>query len=109
MKMVMAIVQAKDADACSGALTNAGFSCTRFSTFGGFLDRDNVTLMVGVDVSQVDEVIGILRSRARRRNEVIETSVPIPAPMGPVLAPPVDVEVGGATVFVLDVDRFEKL
>lgn len=109
MKLVVAIVQTKDADACTTALTSAGHVCTRFSSFGGFLDKDNVTLLIGVDDVHVDTVIEILRSKAKRRSEMLETATPVPAPIGVVLPPPLDVEVGGATLFVVDVNRFEKL
>ena len=109
MKLVIAVVQSKDADACTAALTSAGHVCTRFASFGGFLDKDNVTLMMGVDDGQVDTVIEILRSKAKQRSEIVESGVPVPAPMGVMLPPPIDVEISGATLFVVDVARFEKL
>ena len=105
----MAVVQSKDADACIAALNSAGHVCTRFASFGGFLDKDNVTLMIGVDDAEVDTVIEILRGKAKQRSEILAAGVP--APVGIVVPPPppLDVEVSGATVFVLDVARFEKL
>jgi uncharacterized protein YaaQ len=109
VKLVIAVVQTKDADACTSALTSAGHVCTRFATFGGFLDKDNVTLMIGVDEAEVDTVVGILRTKAKTRSEILESAAPVPAPLGVVMPPPLDVEVGGATLFVIDVDRFEKL
>ena len=109
MRLIIAILHAKDAEACVTALNDAGFACTRLGSFGGFLDRDNVTLLIGVEVAQVDTVVGILRSRAKRRHERLHTAVtPVPAG-GPPAPLPVDVEVGGATLFVLQVDRFERL
>ena len=109
MKLVLAVVQAEDVESCADALTAAGFVCTRFATHGGFLDGDNCTLMVGVADGQVDEVIGILSRRAQRRVQMIESALPFTGgPLAPV-SPPMDVEVGGATVFVLPLDRFEKI
>ncbi len=109
MKLMFAVVQAKDVETCADALTAAGFVCTRFVTQGGFLDSSNCTLMIGVDDTQVDEVIGILRRRAQRRVELLESTSAPSGAVAPVLAPPVDVEVGGATVFVVPLDRLEKL
>jgi uncharacterized protein YaaQ len=109
MRLIVAIVHAKDADACVIALTDAGFACTRLGSFGGFLDRDNVTLLIGVEAAQVDTVIDLLRGRAKQRNERLRaggSAAPAVRSAGP---PSVDVEVGGATVFVLEVDRFERL
>ena len=109
MKLVVAVVQADDAGSCTGALTDAGFDCTRLSTWGGFLQKGNATLLVGVDDSQVDAVVDVLRSHARGRSDYI-TPVPPTAEPGDFFSPfPVEVEVGGAVVFVLDVARFEKL
>lgn len=109
MKLVFAVVQSQDVDACADALTAAGFVCTRFSTQGGFLESSNCTLMTGVDDEQVDEVLEILRHRAKRRVELLESTMPLAGALTPVMAPPLDVEVGGATVFVVPLDRLEKL
>ena len=49
MKLIIAILHAKDAEACVTALNDAGFACTRLGSFGGFLERDNVTLLIGVE------------------------------------------------------------
>ncbi len=106
---MFAVVQTKDVESCADALTAAGFVCTRFATHGGFLDSSNCTLMLGVDDAQVDEVIDILGQRGRRRVELLEAALPLTGGLTPMLAPSVDVEVGGATVFVLPLDRLEKL
>ena len=109
MKLVVAVVHGDDAGRCSDALTEAGFVVTRFTTSGGFLQKGNATLLVGVDPERVDEVVGILRGTARRRVEQINPT-PTGAEAVEFIVPfPVEVEVGGATVFVLDVERFEKL
>lgn len=109
MRLIIAILHAKDAEPCVAALNDAGFACTRLGSFGGFLDQDNVTLLIGVEAAQVDTVTGILRSHAKRRHERLHTAVtPVPAG-GPPAPLPVEVEVGGATLFVLQVERFERL
>jgi uncharacterized protein YaaQ len=109
VRLVLAIVHTKDANGCVIALNDAGFACTRLGSSGGFLDRENVTLLIGVDAAQVDTVIDLIRGRAKRRNERFQAAAAAgPAPN--TAAPhPVDVEVGGATVFVLAIDRFERL
>jgi uncharacterized protein YaaQ len=109
VKLVLAVLHNKDADSCVTALNDAGFACTRLGSSGGFLDRGNATLLIGVDAAQVDKVIELIRGRAKRRNERFQaaaTAGPAPSTAAP---PPVDVEVGGATVFVLAIDRFERL
>jgi uncharacterized protein YaaQ len=109
VKLVLAVVQEQDNDACTDALAEAGFICTRLATQGGFLDSSNSTLMIGVDDALVDDVLAILRLRAQRRVKLIEAALPLPGPLPPIVTPAMDVEVGGATVFVLPLDRFEKI
>lgn len=109
MKLIFAVVHLKDVEACADALTSRGFVYTRFATQGGFLDTSNVTLMIGVGDDQVGEALDILRRRAQHRTEMMAARSQASNDVTPVLAPPVDVEVGGATVFVVPLDRLEKL
>ena len=109
MKLVIAVVHADDAAACSDALADAGLVCTRFTTSGGFLQKGNATLFTGVADERVDEVMELLRRHARGRAEYMNPMPPLAEPAEFFVPFPVEVEVGGATVFVLDVERFERL
>jgi uncharacterized protein YaaQ len=109
VRLVVAIVHVKDAEGCVAALNSAGFPCTRLGSFGGFLDRENATLLIGVEAARVDAVIELIRGRAKHRNERLHPAVSAAATAVSAAPLPLDVEVGGATVFVLQVDRFERL
>jgi uncharacterized protein YaaQ len=109
VKLVVAIVHSDDAGPCTSALTDAGFEVTRLNTSGGFLQRGNATLLVGVGDEHVDEVIDILREKARDRSEYLNPIPPMAEPAEFFVPFPVEVQVGGAIVFVLDVERFERL
>jgi uncharacterized protein YaaQ len=106
MKLVIAVVQDEDSEAAVQALTEREHRVTRLATTGGFLRRGNTTLMIGVDGAQVDDVVAVLRQKCRRRTVftplVSETPMMLPSSV-------VEVEVGGATVFVLDMERFEQV
>lgn len=106
MKLIVAIVNGADAEAVSESVTRAGFSVTRLSTTGGFLQTDNATFLVGADEQHVDEVIALIERHSNRRSGAVSG-----ATYGATAAAdmPVEVTVSGATVFVLDVERFEKL
>ena len=106
MKMILAIVQADDAGKTMSALVEKGHRVTRVATEGGWLRRENVTLLLGVEDENVEEVMAILKKTGRRRTSYI--SVPREVP-GALNAQVIDVEVGGATVFVLPVERFEHM
>jgi len=107
MKMVMAIVDKDDAHDVISNLSRAGFSITRLSTTGGFLRAGNVTILVGVEDEKTETVIGIIKEHSRSRNQQIPTIIGNEASY---LSPmPVEVSVGGATIFVLNVEQFEKV
>ncbi len=107
MKLIVAIVHKDDAAEVTGRLTKAGFMSTRLSTTGGFLRAGNVTLLIGTEDEKVDDAIAVLGECCSRRTEVISTAAGNYEQFFPAL--PVEVTVGGATVFVLDVDRFLKM
>ena len=107
--MVVAIMHGDDADDCIEALADGGIPTTRLDSRGGFLQKGNATLLCGVAEAQVDVVMAVLRQHSKNRTEILTPMPPIVEP-GDVYVPyPLEVEVGGAVVFVLDVERFEKL
>jgi uncharacterized protein YaaQ len=98
VKLVTVVAQPDDAAALTDALRQADYRSTRLDTAGGFLRRGNATLLIGVDAEQVDDVLRIVQEICRPR-----TVAGAPDRAG---AP---VQSGAATVFVLDVARFERL
>jgi uncharacterized protein YaaQ len=109
MKLVVAIVQGEDAGQTVQALSDAGLGVTKLASSGGFLQQGSATLLVGVDDDRVEQVVELVRSNCRERNRYLTPMPPMVEP-GEVFMPfPVEVQVGGATIFVLDVEQFEKL
>ncbi|MCL6562802.1 MAG: cyclic-di-AMP receptor [Firmicutes bacterium] len=106
MKLIIAVVQDRDAHTAMAELSRRGFGATKLASTGGFLRKGNSTLLVGVEERDVEVVLTILRRTSRVRQELLTSQAPSPGiePM----AVPVEVTVGGATVFVVDVDRYEK-
>lgn len=107
MKLLVAIINSDDSHNVIGEITKAGFYATKLSTTGGFLRTGNLTLLMGVEDEKVDEVLDILRENCRKREEI--TPVMPSYDTGIMDAIPVKITVGGATVFVLDVDQFHKM
>lgn len=105
MKLIVAIVQADDAAELLDHLAQRGFGATRVKTVGGFLREVNATILLGVEAEQVETVLQITREHCQPRWRP-NTAI-VGAKGGSFL--PENVEVGGATIFVLDVGRFEKL
>lgn len=107
MKLIIAIVNSEDASAVLSELTGQGFSVTKLATSGGFLRAGNVTMMIGVEEEQVQKALSVIEEfSSQRKQQVPINSTYIGDSM---ITVPVEVTVGGATVFVLDVEQFYKL
>ena len=107
MKMITAIINKRDAGEACDALTESKIIFTKMSTMGGFLKSGNATLLIGVEDERVEFVMEIIKRHCAKRMEpipsVLNTGMPV---YGYYQA---EVPVGGATVFVSDVERFEKI
>lgn len=93
MKLIIAVVQNKNADEVIDALVEAKYRATRFASTGGFLRRGNTTVMIGVQDHQVDHVVDVIRDHARDDIEE-ETAAETQA---------------AATIFVLDLEEYQRL
>ena len=109
MKLVVAIVHPEDAGALVDALTDKDYRVTRLHSQGGFLKQSNATILLGVEDADVDEVLGVVRANCTSRTQVVNPMPPIMEPGEFFMPYPLEVEVGGATVFVLPVERFERI
>lgn len=104
---MLAIINYDDAQDVINNLMQKGFSITKLATTGGFLKAGNVTVLIGLEESRMEEAFDIIREYSSVRRQVIPTTAEMG--MGFFPSAPVQVEVGGATVFVLNVERFEKI
>jgi uncharacterized protein YaaQ len=109
MKLVTAIVHSEDAGTLVDALLEKEFRATRLQSSGGFLKQGNATILVGVEDDQVDAVLEIVSANCHSRRQFVNPMPPIMEPGEFYMPYPVEVEVGGATVFVMPVERFERL
>lgn len=109
MKLVIAIVHDDDAGELIAALTDEGFGVTKLATTGGFLKAGNTTLLIGVEKEKLDHVMDIIQDVCKTRKGIISPPSPVLGATGVYVPTPVEITIGGATVFVLDVDRFEKI
>jgi uncharacterized protein YaaQ len=108
-KLVMAVVSANDGERLMHALVRRGLTATRIGSTGGLLRRGNVTILSGVAAGEVDTVIDLIRQTCSARTEM--TTVQALPLVGTSVAggTPREVRAGGAVVFVLDVERFERI
>ncbi|MDO4701181.1 transcriptional regulator [Erysipelotrichaceae bacterium OH741_COT-311] len=107
MKLVLAIVSNDDSSSVSSALTKANYQVTKLATTGGFLKAGNTTMIVGIEDDKVEDVIRIIGEQSKRRTEIVPSTASYD--IGRYASFPVEVQVGGATIFVLEVSQFLKL
>lgn len=107
MKLIFAIVSNDDATNVQTGLTSAGYSVTRLATSGGFLGAGNTTFLCGTEEDKVDNAIEIIKKNSKSRNQKVPTDVSFG--VGMYAGYPLEVSVGGATIFVTDFERFEKV
>ena len=107
MKLLFAIVQNEDAKKLIRALNSAGLMVTRISTTGGFMQGGNTTVMMGLDDDKLDEAMEIIKRESKTRKQY--TVAPQAAIPGYTYtdATPLQITVGGAVVFIVDVWRYE--
>ncbi len=110
-KLIMAVVQEDDYDATVSQLNKNGFFVTMLSSTGGFWKKKNITIMLGVPADQLDRALEILKQCAGKRKQTIYSNVAMPTGSQYAAAMPsvpVNVELGGVTVFVMDLEKLEK-
>jgi uncharacterized protein YaaQ len=108
VKLVVAIVHKEDAGRLVDAFVEGGFRSTRLHSSGGFLRQSNASLLVGVEDDQVDAALDVIRANCVSRTQVVSPLPPLMEPGEFYLPYPTEVTVGGAVVFVLPVDRYER-
>ncbi len=107
MKLMFAVVNKDDNHAVSSALTKAGYRATKLSSTGGFLSAGNTTFMIACEADKVDDIIEILRKHSRQRKQLVPAEMTLGTPLSE--NGPIEVSVGGATIFITDLERFERV
>ena len=108
-KLVIVVIQGQDIGAVRRALPPAGFGMTEVDSLGGFLRENNVTLLIGTEESRLGDLWRLLAENCLTRTEYISPFQPAYGPGDVFLPRPVEVQVGGATVWVVDAERFANL
>ena len=109
MKLIIAIVQDEDASRLISSLMNEGYSATKLATTGGFLRSGNTTLLLGVDDNKFDGAMAVIEKVCKSRKQIATSPYPMAGSTGVYAPYPIEVMVGGATIFVLNVEQFTKI
>lgn len=106
MKLIIAVVQDQDSNRLSKALVDHNFRATKLATTGGFLKSGNTTFMIGTEDVRVDRALQIIKDNCKSRDQLVAPVSPMGGNADSFVPYPVEVEVGGATVFVLPIEQY---
>jgi uncharacterized protein YaaQ len=109
MKLVVTVVQDQDSNVLMDVLMDRGFRATKLATTGGFLRQGNTTLLIGIEDHEIDDVVDIVKSVCRSRTQMTPPVSIIGRSTESYVGQPIEVPIGGATIFVLDVTQFERV
>jgi uncharacterized protein YaaQ len=109
VKLVIAVVHNEDARVLIDALLAHEYRATWLHSSGGFLKQSNATILVGVDEAKVEDVVGLIRDNCHSRTQTVSPIPPIMEPGEFFMPYPLEVDVGGAVIFILPIDRFERI
>ncbi|HPI99813.1 MAG TPA: cyclic-di-AMP receptor [Enterococcus sp.] len=108
MKLIMAIVQDKDSNRLANEFIDANIRATKLSSTGGFLKAGNSTFIIGIEDERVDEALEMIKKTCQSRKQYVSTPMSLDVSLDGQVPYPVEVEVGGSTVFVLPVEGFHQ-
>ena len=108
MKLIFAIINNDDSPIVTSELIKKNIHITKMASTGGFLKKGNHTFITAVEDNEVDEVIDIIKKYSKKRTYSAPADIVASAAMGGGVAP-VQITIGGATVFVANIERFERV
>ncbi len=108
MKLLIVIVQDQDAHLLIDELTERDFRMTKLASTGGFLKSGNTTILMGIDEARIPEAMKIIETNCQSR-EMATSIMSVTMPGDAYIPYPVEVKLGGATVFVMEVDAFIRI
>lgn len=110
MQLLLAIVQAEDADLLVDRLVAQDYRVTRINSVGNFLMRGNATILIGVEDASVASVLATMRTICHSRTSFINAVPPVEAIAASLpVTMPIEIVVGGAIVFSFPVKRLLRL
>lgn len=109
MRLIITIVQDQDVNVLLSALTEKGYSATKLASTGGFLRQGNTTLLIGIEENKAQEVMEIIKEICKTKKRLVSPMAAVERTINSYIPSPVEVEVGGATIFMVKVESFEKV
>jgi uncharacterized protein YaaQ len=108
VKLAVCIVHSRDKGRVTDELVKAGFKFTVIGSTGGFLREGNTTFLIGVEESELHALQKVISQNSQSREQLVNVMPFEAAPPGAFIPSPVKVPVGGAVMFVMNVEQFHR-
>jgi uncharacterized protein YaaQ len=108
MKLVVCVVHNRDRNRVTDELIKLGFKFTVIGSSGGFLREGNTTMLIGVDEDKLDQLKAVIHQNCEQREQMVNVAPFDSGAPGGFLPTPIKVPVGGAVMFVMNVDEFHR-
>jgi uncharacterized protein YaaQ len=106
--LLICVVKDQDAGRLMELLREREISFTKLASTGGFLREGNTTFLIGIDEARREELLTLIRETCGRREEIVESTIPVNEPLGPFVPQRIKVAKGGGVLFELPVRYYEK-
>ncbi|MDR2822267.1 MAG: cyclic-di-AMP receptor [Acholeplasmatales bacterium] len=107
MKLIIAVVNQEDSKKVHKVFVENRIFSTKLSSSGNFLSSGQVTYMIGAEDKRIDEILDVLRNTCKKRIKIVPSTILSEFHLQNTV--PIEVEVGGATIFILEVSQFFKI
>ncbi len=109
MKLLIAVIQRQDEAGLIKELNAQRIGVTRIGSQGGFLREGNITLFIVIEDSRLEDVLQLVRTHCYTRTKFVAPLPPIAESGEFYPSTPIEVQVGGASVFVVSVAEQGRL
>ena len=106
-QLVIANVAGGQARGLIHTLIRDGFHVTQIDSSGGILQEATVSLLIGLDRALLPRLLEHIRTQCPTHTRYVPTH--LEATLAEVQPLVIETQVGGASVYVLDVERFEQV
>jgi len=106
-QLVIVVVSGAQAGTLMDWLTHNGFYFTQIDSSGDVLYESTISLLIGLDQARQPRLLEYIRECCPTHRQFIPAHAE--APMLEIQPTMIEAEMGGATIYTLDVEHFEQL
>lgn len=107
-RLAILIVSGRQAMDLMQQLTENGFYFTQIDSSGGMIQEPSLSLLIGLNDSRLETLLRLVRKYCKPQKQYVPTQIHI-QPGFTTALPMIEARVGGALIYILEVERFEQI